>query len=89
MDKLARELRAIEEAAASLDGDIAKVSFDPQDPQSIDLAIRAMEESVDKRLGDHQSSEMVRMIADSLKEKLREGILESASAASLAEGNDE
>ncbi len=80
LDALMRKMKELEQAAAALDGDIAKVSFDPQDPQSIDLAIQQMETAIDERVGDYQNNDMVQVIAEELKEQARNAILERAAA---------
>jgi hypothetical protein len=89
LDALMRKLKELEKAAAALDGDIAKVSFDPHDPQSIDLAIRQMESDVDERVADFRTNEMVQNIAENLKEQGRRVILERAATARLERGDDE
>lgn len=89
LDALAREMAQLQKAAVALDGDIAKVSFDPYDPQSIDLAIQRMEAAIDERVGEYHNNAMVRDLAAGLKEAARNGILERAAAARLDEGNEE
>lgn len=89
LDALMRKMKELENAAAALDGDIANVSFDPQDPQSIDLAIQQMEAAIDERVGDYQDNDIVQSIADQLKEHARNAVLERAAGARLDVGNKE
>ena len=87
-DKLAQELSELEKAISELDGEIANVSFDPQDPQSIDLAIQQINAVVDERLASYSSNEFVATIAEDIKEEFRNQVLENATAARL-NGDDD
>ena len=82
-DAISRNLRALEEAVAGLDGEIAQISFDPNDPQSIEQAIRDVNSAIDQRIQGHDGNEVVSNITDSLKETYRAAILERASAVRL------
>ncbi|MDV6333164.1 hypothetical protein [Asticcacaulis sp. 201] len=88
LDKLTKELDQLSKAMAELDGDIAQVRFDPHDPASIEQAIQQMETSLDARVASYAGNKTVMSIANDMKEKYREGILEKAAQARL-ESNDE
>ena len=88
LDALSHNLRELESAVSDLDGDIAQVSFDPHDPQSIEHAIQEVNLVIDQKIRDHVGNEMVSNLAEALKESYRTGILERAAAARLA-GNQE
>jgi hypothetical protein len=82
-------MKELEKAAAALDGDLANISFDPQDPQSIDLAIQQVETAIDDRVGDYQNNDMVQNIVEQLKQQARNAILERAASARLGGGSEE
>lgn len=88
LDALARNMRELEKAIAELDGDIAQVNFNPDDPESIERAIQSLNAAIDEKIASYSHNEMVAAIADELKENGRSAILERAAAARL-EGNEE
>lgn len=81
LDELSRKMKQLEKAIAALDGDIGSVSFDPNDPQSIEVAIKKMEQAVDERVGDYSRNDMIEGIVSEVKERYRQAILERASEA--------
>lgn len=83
LDSLSRELKDAQRAISQLDGDIANVSFDPNDPASIERAISQVEQAVDEKVAPYARNEIVTSIAEELKENAREAILERAAAARL------
>lgn len=85
LDSLSRELKDAQKALSELDGAIAEVAFDPNDPASIDRAIHEVEQAVDDRIAPYARNEIVASIADELKENARASILERAAAARLAD----
>jgi hypothetical protein len=88
LNALIYKMEQLQKAVAALDGDLAKVRFDPHDPGSIERAIQQMETAIDERIGEYHNNEMVQRLADELKERGRSAILERAAAARL-EGNEE
>jgi len=78
LDKLKSELEAAQRAFSALDGEIAKVSFDPQNPQSVQAAIQAMETAVDSKIAPYRGNPLVEVVVPKLKEKYRAAILERA-----------
>jgi hypothetical protein len=63
------------------------VSFDPNDPVSIENAIAEIARLVDDKLGACGSNPIVAQMAEGMKESYRDGILEKAAAARL-EGDE-
>lgn len=83
LDALSRELNDAQKALSELDGDLAQVSFDPEDPASIERAIQQVETAIDEKIEPYSRNEIVVSIAEELKENARETILERAAAARL------
>ena len=83
LDKLSRDLELAQKAMETLDGELGTVSFNPNDPGSIDAAIQEVERLIDERLGSYDSNPIIAPMMESLKEKYREGILEKAAAARI------
>ncbi|MCY4005980.1 MAG: hypothetical protein OXE84_04000 [Rhodobacteraceae bacterium] len=84
-----QKLKDLEQAISGLDGDIAHLAFDPHDPQSIELAIQDFNIAIDKRLEGHARNEIVVNIAEQLKERGRNAILERAAAARLEQEDEQ
>jgi Mg/Co/Ni transporter MgtE len=83
LDALARQLGEVEKAVAELDGDLAHVKFNPEDPQSIEQAIAQLNATIDEKIARYSHNDMVAAIADELKENGRSAILERAAEARL------
>jgi len=83
LDQLTKKIEALSAFAKELDGDIAKVSFDPDDPGSIDRAIAEVEVAIDAKAASYGSNDWVEKIVVQVKENFRARILERAAAARL------
>jgi hypothetical protein len=88
LDDLSRKMKELERAVSALDGDIGIVSFDPHNPQSIELAIQRMETAIDERVGDYRNNDMVENIVSQTKEHYRQAILDRAAVARNEEGDE-
>lgn len=82
LDRLQKELKEAQRAISELEGEMS-VSFDPQEPHSVEAAIQSVNQTIDGRLGKYASNPFVAPIIDGLKESYREGILLKASEARL------
>lgn len=89
LNKLQKNLKDAERALSELDGELGVVNFDPNDPASIEGAIQSVNRMIDERLGEYSSNPIVGPLAEQMKEKYRESILEKAAAARLQSGEDE
>lgn len=89
LNKLQKNLKDAERALSELDGELGVVNFDPNDPASIEGAIQSINRMIDERLGEYSSNPIVGPLAEQMKEKYRESILEKAAAARLQSGEDE
>lgn len=81
LDKLQRDLRRAQDAVGELDGELGSVSFNPDDPASIDQAITSMERLIDEKFAGYEDSDIVTSLAEDMKEKYRSMILEKAAEA--------
>jgi nucleotide-binding universal stress UspA family protein len=71
-DELQRTLQEAQEAITSLDGEITTVNVNPNDPASVEEAIRAMEEAVDTKIAPYAGNPIVAPLAEAAKEHFRE-----------------
>jgi hypothetical protein len=83
LDKLQRELAEAQRAMSDVDGDLATVRFDPNDPSSIEAAIQSVNQMVEQRVGQYASNPIVGPMIDQMKEAYRESIVKRAAAARI------
>ena len=83
LDKLQRDLKRAQDALGELDGELGSVSFNPEDPASIDQAITKMERLIEARLAGNENSNLIGSLAEQMKEKYRAMIIQKASEARL------
>lgn len=86
-DQLTMELDDAQKALAALDGDLGIVKFDPQDPESIESAIKQIDSIIDDRLGAYATNLIIAPLAEQMKEHYRDEIIGQAAAARLS-GDD-
>lgn len=88
LDKLTKQLAEAQRAFSEIDGELGSVSFDPNDPASIEHAIKNMEALIDARLGRYESNPLVAPIAEQMKQSYRQDLIDKASAARLKGSNE-
>ncbi|CAA2137669.1 hypothetical protein [Methylobacterium bullatum] len=88
LDNLQRELTEASKAMEEIDGELGTVSFNPNDPSSIEAAISEINRMIDERLGAYSDNSIIGPMIEEMKEKYREGLMEKAAAARL-KGEDE
>lgn len=83
LDELSRQLTDAQRAMEALDGELGIVNFDPNDPASIEAAIQSVESMIDERLVQYASNPIIASLAENMKEKYREAIVDRAAATRL------
>lgn len=86
LDKLTKKTDQLSKFAQEIDGELANVSFDPDDPVSIEAAIQEAYDAIDEKAQGYDHNDWVETIVEQLKEHSREQILERAAAARLEGG---
>jgi len=89
LDAIQKELSEAQAALESLDGKLGSVTFDPDDPSSIEAAIAAMNRMIDDAIGEHGSNSLIGPMAEEMKENYREAIIEKAAEERLKGGDPE
>jgi ubiquinone/menaquinone biosynthesis C-methylase UbiE len=89
LDKLQKNLKEAQRVIGELDGELGVVNFNPTDPSSIEAAIQSVNRMVDDRIGQYSSNPILGPLADQMKEKYRESILQKAAEARLEYDKDE
>ena len=83
LDKLSRKLDELSKFAKEIDGHLGEVKFNPRDPGDIERAIAEMETMVDEKASSYSRNDAVQNVADQMKEKYRQAILDKAAASRL------
>jgi Predicted nucleotide-binding protein containing TIR-like domain len=81
IDQLQRQLKDASNALQALDGEIASVRFNPDDPASIETAVAQVEEAIDAKIAPYRGNAMVENVVAQMKQKYREQLLERATEA--------
>jgi hypothetical protein len=79
--ELKRNLDQLQKALHGLQGEVARLHFDPHNRQEVDRAIRDFERKVDSKVAPYGSSPMVREMVAKIKQELRKDILKKAEEA--------
>ena len=88
-DELSKTLDQAQRALESLEEQMGAVSFNPEDPASLEQAIQEMEAMVDARLDQYSSHPIVAQLAQAMKEQYRSAILNRAEEARLQANSSE
>ncbi|SEQ36629.1 hypothetical protein SAMN03080615_01232 [Amphritea atlantica] len=88
LDKLQKELKQAEQALNELDGELGVVNFDPHEPVSIEAAIQSVNRMIDNRVEPYVDNPIVESLAEQMKERYRENILQKAAEARLQSDED-
>ena len=75
-DKRQRQLGNAREALKTLDGEIATVQFSPEDQASVEAAIADMKLAIDSSVAGYAGNPFVAQIAEQMKVKYENHILE-------------
>lgn len=88
LDELSKQLTDAQKALEALDGELGTVSFNPEDPASIEAAIQSVETIIDERLGAYAINPIVAPLVEEMKGKYREAIIDRAAEARLKGSDD-
>ncbi|MFO5788421.1 hypothetical protein [Klebsiella pneumoniae] len=88
IDKLQKQLKEVEEAAETLNGSYP-VSFDANDPVSIETAIQEAYSMLEERASRYAANPMISPMIEAMKEDLRQQILDSAEQQRQENGQDD
>jgi hypothetical protein len=87
LDTLTKQLEEAEKAIEQLEGELS-ISFDPNDPASIEAAIQEADAAIDSKAERWAENPLVAQVVCGLKEQYRQVIIDRAAAARL-EASDE
>lgn len=77
LDGLPQEIRDPEKAVAAMDGPVREISFEPDDPASVQAAQEVVDRLVNEKVGKFGSASIAHEILEAAKESFRISILGS------------
>lgn len=80
LDSLTKELDELGRVAASLDGEITQIKFDPSDPSSVNQAIKDMESAIDAKVGHYSANSIASKLIIEMKAKYAQHIKSKQTA---------
>jgi hypothetical protein len=67
LDKLQRDLDQAQRAFKSLDGEITRLKFEPNDQGSIEAALRQLDAAIDAKVRPYRGNPLVEAVAKGLR----------------------
>jgi len=83
LEALQKTLSEAQKALDSVNGELGTLSFNPEDPASIEAAIAESERLVDERLGSYAGNAIVGPLISQMKDAYRTAVVEKAAEARL------
>ncbi|OZI47756.1 hypothetical protein CEK29_03310 [Bordetella genomosp. 5] len=83
LDDLQRTLADAQKALETVSGELGTLSFNPEDPESVEAAIAKSERLVDERLGEYANNSIVGPLIVQMKDSFRTAVIEKAAEARL------
>lgn len=85
LDSLQKSLSEAQTALEAVNGELGTLTFNPEDPASIEAAIAESERLVDERLGLYAGNTIVGPLIQQMKDAFRAAVIEKAAEARLKE----
>lgn len=83
---LQKTLSEAQRALEAVNGELGTLSFNPDDPGSVEAAIAESERLVDQRLGKYANNSIVGPLIVQMKQSFRAAVIEKAAEARLKGG---
>lgn len=85
LNSLQKTLSEAQVAFEAVNGELGTLTFNPQDPSSIEAAIIESERLIDERLGAFTENKIIESLIQQMKETFRTALIEKATMARLKE----
>lgn len=79
LDRFQRDLNEANKAVQALDGELATLEFNPNDPSSVEAAIVQIEQTIDAKIAPYRGNKIVENLATQMKERYRQEICDRAA----------
>ena len=86
LNDLQKTLSEAQRALEAVNGELGTLSFNPDDPGSVEAAIAESERLVDERLGKYANNSIVGPLMVQMKQSFRAAVIEKAAEARLKGG---
>lgn len=83
LDNLQKTLSEAQQALEAVNGELGTLSFNPEDPGSVEAAIAESERLVDERLGKYANNSIVGPLIVQMKQSFRAAVIDKAAEARL------
>lgn len=83
LDSLQRTLSEAQRALEAVSGELGTLTFNPEDPGSVEAAIAESEQLVDERLGKYANNSIIAPLIVQIKQSFRAAVIEKAAEARL------
>lgn len=83
LDNLRRTVSEAQRALDAVNGELGMLSFNPEDPGSVEAAIIESERLVDERLGQYANNSIIAPLIGQMKQSFRAAVIEKAAEARL------
>jgi ferredoxin-fold anticodon binding domain-containing protein len=81
VEQLQKELDDAAKALQALDGEIAIVKYNSNDPSSVEAAVIQIEQTINAKIAPYRGNKIVESLATQLKERYRQEIYDRAAEA--------
>ncbi len=81
LDALQKQFDDAANALQALDGELATVKYNPNDPSSVEAAVVQIEQTIDAKISPYRGNKIVENLTAQLKEKYRQQIYDRAAKA--------
>ena len=81
LDALQKQFDDAANALQALDGELATVKYNPNDPSSVEAAVVQIEQTIDAKISPYRGNKIVENLIAQLKEKYRQQIYDRAAKA--------
>ncbi|OTP74273.1 hypothetical protein [Caballeronia sordidicola] len=85
-DEMTRILEEAAEGLKALEDEVITAGFDPDDPASVDAAIRHIDNTIDAKVARFRGNRLVEEAADAIKAECRANILLQATVCDTDRG---
>lgn len=89
LDCLQKTLSEAQTALEAVNDELGTLTFNPEDPASIEAAIVESERLVDERLGGHADNMIIGPLIQQMKDAFRTAVIEKAAEARFKEDDSD
>jgi putative salt-induced outer membrane protein YdiY len=83
LDEFQKTLSDAAEALKALDGQLATLKFNPNDPSSVEAAVIEMEQTIDTKIAPYRGNSIAENLVSQLKKRYQQEIYDRAAKARL------